>query len=193
MMELEHIQKLKALVEESAMHPLKSPRDFESLHWQMQERIRETLSVSTLKRIWGYVDGYDTTREDTLNLLCRFVGYPDWHTFVADYCQVPSEQTSHRIVSATLSVDELSKSAFVSIEWNPNRRLLLRHRGSGNFEVVEALNSKISAGDTFHCNRFIMHQPLYIDNLVHGDNAPILFVVGKKGGLTKVEVEKETF
>ena len=26
-----------------------------------------------------------------------------------------------------------------------------------------------------------------------GDNAPILFVVGKKGGLTKVEVEKETF
>lgn len=34
---------------------------------------------------------------------------------------------------------------------------------------------------------------LHPNNLVHGDNAPILFVVGKKGGLTKVEVEKETF
>ena len=169
------------------MHPLKTTKDFEALHWQMQERVRETLSISTLKRLWGYVDGYSTTREDTLDLLSRFVGYPDWHTFVSDYCNVESEQTSHRIVSSTLSVDELKVSEYVAIEWNPNRRLVLSHKGKGVFEVMYAQNSKITQGDTFHCDRFILNQPLYIDNLVHNGMPPVMFVVGKKGGLTKVE------
>jgi hypothetical protein len=190
-MELEHLQKLKTLVEESAMHPLKTTKDFEALHWQMQERVRDTLSISTLKRMWGYVDGYDTTREDTLDLLCRFVGYPDWHTFVSDYCNVESEQTSHRIVSSTLSADELKVSEYVAIEWNPNRRLVLSHKGKGVFEVMYAQNSKITQGDTLHCDRFILNQPLYIDNLVHNGMPSVMFVVGKKGGITKVERVRE--
>ena len=182
-----HIQKLKKLVEESTMHPLKTTKDFENLHWQMQERIHDTISTSTIKRLWGYIVSYETIREETLDVLCRFIGFPDYHTFVADYCQIDSEQTSHRIVSSTLSINELKISDCVVIEWNPNRRLLLNYNGNGIFEVIDAQNSKIVVGDIFHCTRFTMNQPLYIDNLIHEEMPPTLFVLGKKGGLTKIE------
>ena len=187
-----HIQKLKKLVEESALHPLKTTKDFENLHWQMQERIHDTISTSTIKRLWGYIDSYETIREETLDVLCRFIGFPDYQTFVADYCQIDSEQTSHRIVSSTLSINEIQISDCLVIEWNPNRRLLLNYNGNGIFEVIGAQNSKIVVGDTFHCTRFTMNQPLYIDNLIHEDMPPALFVIGKKGGLTKIEKIEKT-
>ena len=118
-------------------------------------------------------------------MLCRFVGYPDWYTFVADYCEVESAQTSQRLFSATVTVSQLSMGDILEVAWNPNRRLLLRHDGDGFFTVIEACNSKVKCGDTFHCDRFMLGQPLYIDSLKHGDSEPTLFVLGKQGGLTR--------
>lgn len=188
-MELEspHIEKLKRCISESVMRSMDSPKDFECLYNTIRERTNETIGLNTLRRLWGYIDGYPTVRESTLDVLSRFVGYPDWHTFVADYCGVKGSESSHRIVSATLGVDELTLGDMVAIEWNPNRRLVLRHKGDGVFEVTEASNSKIVVGDRFHCERFMISQPLYIDNLVHEDMPPTLFVVGKKGGITKIK------
>lgn len=182
-----HIEKLKAVIAESVMRSMDSPKDFEYLYNTIRERTNETIGLNTLRRMWGYVEGYPTVRESTLDVLSRFVGYPDWHTFVADYCGVEGNKSSYRIVSATLNAKELSADELVAIEWNPNRRLLLRHEGKGVFEVIEAKNSKIKKGDRFHCERFMIGQPLYIDNLIHEDLAPTLFVVGKQGGLTKIE------
>jgi len=182
-----HIEKLKTVISESVMRPMDSPKDFEHLYNTIRERTSETIGLNTLRRLWGYVDGYPTVRESTLDVLSRFVGYPDWHTFVADYCGVEGSESSHRIVTSTLSVEELAADDMVAIEWNPNRRLVLKHAGNGVFEVKEACNSKITAGDRFHCDRFMMGQPLYIDNLVHDGTPPTLFVVGKQGGLTKIE------
>lgn len=182
-----HLNMLKRQVEEAAMlHPFTSI-DFERLHDRMMERLKEAVGVSTLKRLWGYIDGYATVRESTLDVLCRFAGYPDWHTFVADYCQVESAQTSRRVLSATLMAEQLQVGETLEIGWDPNRRLRLRHEGNGNFAVLEACNSKVKAGDTFHCDRFMLNQPLYIDNLRHGTDEPALFVLGNKGGLTSCQ------
>lgn len=179
-----HLDRLKQQVEEAAMFRPLTSIDFERLHDQMQERLKEAVGVSTLKRLWGYIDGYTTVRESTLDVLSRFVGYPDWHTFVADYCQVESAQTSQRVLSATLTAEQLEVGETLEIGWEPNRRMRLRHEGNGYFTVLEARNSKVKAGDTFHCDRFILNQPLYIDNLCHGTDEPTLFVLGKKGGLS---------
>ena len=67
------------------------------------------LGVSTLKRIWGYIGGYATTRVGTLNILARFAG-------------------------------------------------------------------------------FTLSEPLYVTHFVHDGQISDLFVMGKKGGLTRVKV-----
>lgn len=183
-----HLAKLKQLIEEAVTYPIVSSTDYERLHQQMQECLHEAVGVSTLKRLWGYVEGYATVRESTLDVMCRFVGYSDWHTFVADYCEVESAQTSRRVLGATLRSEELPVGNCVEIAWNPNRRLVLRHEGVGNYTVIEACNSKVKVGDTFHCERFVMGQPLYVDNMRHADEPPTLFVLGRLGGLTRCRV-----
>ena len=187
-LEATHLEKLKYDTEKSCGHPLNTSKDFEILKFQMKERIGDYLSTTTLKRIWGYVGGYKGIREDSLNFLSRFLGYPDWKTYVADRCGDKKKRSSHFIITNALLAEDIANNDIVEIYWEPKRRLLVKCLGNGQFETIEAENSKITAGDTFRCERFIIGEPLYINNLIHNGEAPRLFVAGKTGGLTKVEV-----
>lgn len=177
------------MVEESVSRKMKTPADFQFLTGVILERCKETLGVTTLKRIWGYVDGYDTTRYSTLSVLARCVGYRDWDDFLANHNR-PGE-SSNMVLGRVLRPDEIQPEGLVHIAWSPDRRVLLRHLGEGSFMVVVSENSKLRPGDTFSCSCFILGEPLYLDNFVHGNNAPTLFVVGNKGGLTEVRQERE--
>lgn len=50
-----------------------------------------------------------------------------------------------------------------------------------------AENSKLKAGDTFYASLFILGEPLYLSDLVQGNNPPLAFVVGNKDGLCELK------
>ena len=181
----QHITLLRQLVEESADHTIATSNDFIFLSGEIQGRLKENLSVSTLKRLWGYVDGYASVRPSTLDILARFTGFPDWETFVSDYCEVESVQSSHRVVGESLFAKDLSVGDNVEIRWNPNRRLLLNYLGGNIFTITESENAKLKAGDRFLCQRFILNQPLFVD-VLSDDGQTAVFVMGNKGGLTRL-------
>lgn len=180
---------LREMVEKSVSRKIKTPADFQFLTGVIQERCKETIGITTLKRIWGYVEGYDTTRYSTLSILARCVGFRDWDDFLANHNR--SGESSNMVLGRALYPDDIPAEGFVRIAWSPDRRVLLRHLGDGHFVVMESENSKLKPGDSFHCSCFIIGEPLYLDNFVHDHNAPTLFVVGNKGGLTEARVVRE--
>ena len=182
------ILRLREMVEESVSRKMKTPADFQFLTGVIQERCKETLGVTTLKRIWGYVDGYDTTRYSTLSILARCVGFLDWDDFVANHSR--SGESSNLVLGRALYPNDLSVGGCLTITWAPDRRVLIEHLGNGTFEVLHSENSKLKPGDSFHCSCFIIGEPLYLDNFVRDNNPPTLFVVGNKGGLTEVRLER---
>ena len=181
------IIQLRTMVEASVSRKMKTPADFQFLTGVIQERCKETLGVTTLKRIWGYIEGYDTTRYSTLSILARCVGFHDWDDFLANYKR--TGESSDFVLGRALYPNEIPEGKCVRIAWAPDRRVLLCHLGKGDFVVVESENSKLKADDTFHCACFILGQPLYLDNFTRGKNPPTLFVVGNKGGLTEVSLK----
>ncbi|MBO7648529.1 MAG: hypothetical protein J6S48_04130 [Bacteroidales bacterium] len=183
------ILKLREMVEASVSRKMKTPADFQFLTGVIQERCKETLGVTTLKRIWGYVEGYDTTRYSTLSILARCVGFHDWDDFLVNHNR--SGESSNMVIGRVLYPDDIPAEGYVRIAWSPDRRVLLRHFGDGHFVVTESENSKLKPGDSFHCSCFIIGEPLYLDNFVRDANPPTLFVVGNKGGLTEVRRERE--
>lgn len=58
-----------------------TPKDFDFLAMQVFEKTRQSISVSTLKRIWGYVSSKGAASETTLDLLSKFVGYDSFFQF----------------------------------------------------------------------------------------------------------------
>lgn len=184
----QNITILRGLVEKVSGHRMRTSNDFIYLCGSIQGRLNITLGVSTLKRIWGYVDGVCTPRTSTLDILSQYVGYPDWETFVCEFCE--SEVAHSSLISWSKSVKstDIPVGAEFEIAWNPGRRLLLRHLGEDRFLVLESEKSKIKVGDTFRCDRFILLQPLNLFHVEREGCDPCDFIVGNKGGLLTISL-----
>ena len=73
-------QKLLSAIEQEVGKKVATPKDFEWLADKVETRTKEHLSESTLMRLWGYRTGV-STRQSTLDILSRFLGYADYVTF----------------------------------------------------------------------------------------------------------------
>ena len=76
------LAKLRDKIEETIGRKMKTPKDFDFLSEQVFEKLHETVSATTLKRIWGYLSETSVPRISTLNILSQFVGYTDWASFM---------------------------------------------------------------------------------------------------------------
>lgn len=177
------IAKLKQCIEENMKRKMRTPNDFVFLSGAIFDRTRETMSPTTLKRLWGYIDGADQTRNITLDILSKFLGYHNWDDFVE---KIGMESNSDEVLSPHIKAAELQVGDRVKVSWMPNRCCTFRCLGNEQFVVEEAKNSKLKEGNTFCCNLFILGEPLYISNLVQGSNPPMDFVVGNKDGLCEL-------
>ena len=184
------IYELRLRIEASIKRKIETPADFDFLRGIIWERTHEQISTSTLKRLWGYVDGVDNARNSTLNVLSKALGYENWDAFIL---KLKSENVdnSDLVMSESMSSSDLKIGDRLMIAWQPNRVCLLNYFGDNQFEVMESQNSKLKVGDTFRCGLFILGEPVYINDLRqnNGTGEPKLFVVGNRSGLTKLKIK----
>ena len=177
------IAELKHRIEENVQRKMKTSSDFDFLSGVIWDRTHEIVSVSTLKRIWGYVDGPVSARRSTLDVLSQFLGFKNHDVFLEHISQ---DNGSDQVTKQHIKTDDLKVGDLVSVSWKPNRRCTFRYLGDYRFIVEQAENSKLKAGNTFRCALFILGEPLYLNDLVQGDNPPVAFVVGNKDGLCEL-------
>ena len=182
------IHELKKQIEDRLKRKMKTPNDFIFLSGVIWERTHETISPTTLKRLWGYIDGADETRGSTLDILSRSLGYQDWDDFLA---KIEKGSGSDPVVSFHIGIDKLQAGDRVYVSWKPDRRCTFRYLGDAKFIVEQAENSKLKVGDTFYTTLFILNEPLYINNLIQGNNPPTPFVVGNRDGLCELELVRD--
>lgn len=161
--------------------PVRTPQDYEYLSQKLLERTRQSLSVSTLKRLYGYVATEGSLRRSTLDILCQYVGYRDWATFCRR--DTPASASSDPLLADSLSADELCQDDVLRVTWQPDRECHFRCTGQHEFAVERSQNSKLSVGDTFRCHLFVRGEPLYLENLRMQGSAPVLYVCGRDGGI----------
>ena len=174
---------LKQEVERTVGRPLKEARDFEELSHLLLTHTRERLSPTTLKRLWGYLKNEEVkTRPHTLDVLARFVGYRDYEDFCTQVGRLNEVQSGVK-TEERVATENMRRGQRLIITWRPDRRIVVRHLGGSQFEIVEAENTKLSVGDTFRCHLMIQHEPLYLDEVRHQGMPPMVYVAGQKDGV----------
>ncbi len=174
-------------IEKEVKRRIMTPYDFEFLAGVIWERLHEKVSAQTLKRIWGYLDGADSTRRSTLSLLARFLGYSDWDEYVYALSS-RSDVESKTFVGEGLHIDDLKAGDKVEVTWLPNRHCVFRYEGEAHFTVLVSENAKLQVGDTFETAHFLVGVPMYIDRLARGSEPPTAYVAGAKNGLNSVKI-----
>lgn len=178
----EIIEQLKSAVELVVGRKIEHPKDFDFLEKQIEGYVGEHISVSTLKRLWGYVTSNSEISVYTLNVLSHMIGYAGWSEFCQSRC-VAEEESSHKIICRKLFTSALSPGTKISLVWRPDRKLLVRFEGQDLFVVLESTNSKLAAGDIFHCAQFVEKMPLFLSGLYRKGMPPCDYVCGRQGGI----------
>ena len=179
------IVSLRADIEQLMGRTMRTPTDFDWLNLRIWATCHEYLSSTTLKRLWGYIDGAENPRHTTLSILSRLLGYTSWEEYVASL-STRLDVESEMFVGEGVRTDELQIGDRIEAAWRPNRRTVLRYDGDNRFTILEAENGKLHAGDTCSAVCFLVNRPMYLDNLVQDNQSPKTYVAGKHHGLTYV-------
>lgn len=176
-----NIEALCQILQAKAKREIRTPQDFSFLSEQVFSVTRQNVSVSTLKRLYGYVNTEGSLRRSTLDILSKYAGYIDWVSFC--HRDENGNIESNPLMAESLSADELCEDDRLCVTWLPNRKCIFRCTGHAQFTVEESINSKLTAGDTFSCHLFVKGEPLYLDGLSMQGNAPVQYVCGRDNGI----------
>ena len=113
----QNLDRLRESIEAQVDRKMRTPKDFDFLSEQIFEKEHQTVSPTTLKRMWGYLSEKATPRLSTLNILSQFIGYDDWDSF----CKSEStEQPVEESEEVNKSVGRESESQIHdSRSWQP--------------------------------------------------------------------------
>ena len=180
------LTRLLALVEQRYGRSVHTSTDFESLSVVIEHETGEYLSASTLKRLWGYVSLHPAPRFATLDVLCRFVGYPSFAAFRQALKEDPAFESDF-FTTRFVSSDEIRPGERLTIGWDPNRLVTLEAFGDGRWRVLQSENAKLRPGDEFCATQFLLGYPLFLDRILRDGAWTPSYVAGKRNGLTVLE------
>ena len=181
---------LRKLKEEIAMKfgkDIATPANFDALSLDISKTIGKDISVSTLKRIWGYVKYSHEPRYEILSILSQYIGYKDWN----DYFNSDGvSDTSTFLNKETVVTNHLKGGEIIHVSWAPNRICKFKYLGDNRFEVVEARNSKIQKGDTFLCQIIAKGEPLLCSRIIReGEEVAEGYVAARSRGLHELKIK----
>ena len=179
------IVELLVLVEQKYGKKLQTTTDFDEFSFHFKQQTKENISTSTLKRLWGYVNDSHTPRQHTLNLLAKYIGHEDFIQFRL-WLKSSEVYNSSFFSTKQLQTKELTPGQEIEIGWSPNRYLRLRYQGESEYLIMEAVQSKLQAGDRFEATTFLMGEPLFLPYILRNGNRTSPFIAGRNGGLTLI-------
>ena len=187
--EIPELSTLLRKVEKKFGRPLVSTNDFRLLSALLEYECKEVVSVSTLKRLWGYVSQQTTPREATLDVLSRFVGSRNFKDFRKSMLGEYTESSAY-FDTTYISASDVPDGGILSLGWAPDRLVRLRKTGGHNWQVVTSCNSKLKEGDVFEASSFFKGLPLFVPAVYRDGQKLPSYIAGKKDGLNKVSLER---
>lgn len=191
-MENERIKHIVAAVEQSLGKKVNTPKDFEQLTHLICHRTRESVSISSLKRIWGYIDGGEHVRTSTLDILCRFAGYRDMTHFFSANGTAGQIPPSKLLTNDYLYTPDLEVNQHLRLSWQPGRVCDIQYQGDASFIVLSSENTKLQKGATFRCYIIEQGEQMYVSHLrlTPSQQDSFTYVCGLNGGI-RYEVMEE--
>lgn len=176
-------QHLAQAIDKRFGRKVQTSTDFHKLSIDISIRTGQTIGESTLKRLFGYVNGFVEPRQHTLDLLAQYIGYAKWDAFSSAITEGRPHE-SGMVLSRSLLTSSLAKGSIVRLSWQPERVCVCQYRGQNMFIVIRSENTRLTKGTTFQCSLIIAGEPLTLDHVCfEGSPDPCVYQVGSINGV----------
>lgn len=172
-------------IEKKFGREIRYPLDCELLSEDIFKQTKQKISVSTLKRLLGFVKGFVEPRLFTLDTLAKYLGYSNWDVYLED---INSTKISDFFNIEKIDVENLEVNTRIYISYEPYRKLKLNYLGDFIFQIESSENSKLLEGDIIKVTNFIKNFPLLILEVKRNDLSLGQYRAAKSGGLSEIKI-----
>ncbi|MDE5839349.1 MAG: hypothetical protein K2H49_00365 [Muribaculaceae bacterium] len=144
-----------------------------------------SLGLNTVKRLVGVIPDDVSPRKTTLNVIANYLGYPCWDVLQEDTAMEGSGFGKKDIF---MEMSDLEEGVRVEVCWKPDRRILIRHRGFGQYLVLESENSKLHPGDLLTLSQLAIGFPFIADNVLRNEKPLGCYRAADGAGITRFKM-----
>lgn len=159
-----------------------TPTEFNELCRLIQKKTGRSISLSSIKRIWGYVRYEGFPSITTLNNLAQYNGYKDWETFMIE--KPGNTNQSGFIEESAVNIEAMKTGDRLLLSWPSGKSCEIECIGPSRFQVNRSSNIKLEPGDTFTLHALCVGHPLYVRDIQRGELLIPAYIGAKNGGLT---------
>lgn len=163
-----------------------TPSEFNNLSWEIQKKTGRPISLSSIKRIWGYVSYGSFPSITTLNTLAIYNGFRSWDTFLMSHNGNGCFDDSGFIEESVISAGRLHTGDRLLLNWGKGKICEMECIGPERFQVNRSQNIKLQPGDTFSLSIVCLYHPLFLSDLTHSGMQIPAYIGARKGGITSI-------
>ena len=140
-----------------------SPMGAEFLRNDIESITGEHVGLNTIKRIVGILDYEGAHRPVIMNIIAKYLGYDSWSMLES---VLKDKISGFSDDSSIVEIASLADGQLIELEWNPDRKVVLRHDHGKSLTVMSSRNSKLLAGDILTLSQIAPGFPLYASEVV---------------------------
>lgn len=178
------IRKIEACYGES----IEYPRQLDALVGDILNVTRERLSISTAKRLFGFVG--DSKRvvpsKNTMDILAKYLGYNNYELLLSDIgndTDISDFVEVNRVVS-----EEIAQGTQIRLKYDPKRVLVITYLGDNKYTVDKSVNSKLLEGDILTVTHISEGYALLVAEVVRMGKSLGAYSAAKEHGITSIDI-----
>lgn len=162
--------------------------DFSSLAALIVNDTKHTIGVTTLKRLFGYIEDARETNQSTLNIIAQYLGYKSWEVYANSF-RIDSDWNDD---NGIIWIENLMLGTKIEVAYL-NRCVcfeVVKHDGFKAVKVTSASNSSLKIGDIAFIDRLRKGECLEARKVIRGT---VLGSYKTNGELKRITVTNDTF
>lgn len=190
------IEALVRITNENLGYAPTTPSEFNDLLRRIQKVTGDSLSLSSIKRLWGYVKYNGDFSQTTLNILARFNGMKDWESFkesIEKEVTVTNDDDSGFHSDTMIDTGKYKPGDRFQLGWNDGKGCEMECVDHMRFRVVKSTNIKLKEGDIVTLHTLCIGHPIYVSDINRGDLHFASYIGAKKSGLQSIHFLPPTF
>ena len=166
-----------------------TPAEFNELSALIYRKTQVDLSISSIKRLWGYVKYNSFPSKSTLNTLARFNGFKDWEAFLSEISTTDSGESSAFLKDSLINASSLTIGDKLTVKWGRGKECTLEYISYLRFKVINARNIKLQPSDTVTVHTICIGLPIFVSNIQREDAIIPLYIGAKNGGVKSINYQ----
>lgn len=163
-----------------------TPSDFNQVIISIRKKTGQTISQSSIKRLWGYVHYSNTPSQNILNVLSRFNDFDDWDDYLRRYGQRGIDESSHFIDENMIESDSLTVGDKLTLRWEKDKDCMLEYLGDHRYKVMDSHNIKLLKDDEFTMHSITVGLPFFAADINRGIERIPGYIGARSSGIKSI-------